>query len=180
MLKRSFTIGAMLVPTLVVGCGQNPVVPGRTTSEGVVTSLAPSANVTPAAADPVCVPFKVNGSPGAVQVSGGPPPAPLNITISAEGNATHLGHYSSSGNFVVTFTSPTTAVFDGGGTFTAADGGELIFTYTGDFFPGPVAGGRGAYEIAGGTGRFEGATGTGVFSSEGGHTTFDGAICFAR
>jgi hypothetical protein len=81
---------------------------------------------------------------------------------------------------VVTFTSPTTAVFDGGGTFIAANGDELDFTYTGDFFPGPVAGGRGDYEFVGGTGRFDGATGTGLFNSEDGHTTFDGDVCFAR
>ncbi|MGD8362762.1 MAG: hypothetical protein PVJ04_15145, partial [Gemmatimonadota bacterium] len=129
---------------------------------------------------PVCVPFKVNGSPGSVQVTGGPPPAPLNVTINAAGTATHLGHYSSSASVVVTFTSPTTAVFDGGGTFIAANGDELDFTYTGDFFPGPVAGGRGDYEFVGGTGRFDGATGTGLFNSEDGHTTFDGDVCFAR
>lgn len=180
MLKRSVAIGVMLVPTLVVGCSRDPVVPDRSTSEGFDTPVVASAIVTPAAAEPVCVPFKVNGSPGSVQVTGGPPPAPLHISISAEGTATHLGHYSSLGNFVVTFTSPATAVFDGGGTFIAANGDELVFTYTGDFFPGPVAGGLGTYEITGGTGRFESATGTGVFSSEDGHTTFDGDVCFAR
>lgn len=180
MLKQSVAIGAMLVPTLIVGFGGDPVVADRTTSEGVGASVAASAMVTPAATEPVCVPFKVNGSPGSVQVSGGPPPAPLNITISAEGQATHLGHYSSTGNFVVTFTSPTTAVFDGGGTFTAANGDQLAFTYAGDFFPGPIAGGHGNYDIVGGTGRFEGATGSGVFNSEGGRTTFDGDICFAQ
>ncbi len=180
MLKHSVAIGVMLVPTFVAGCSRDPVVLDRGTAERFDTPVAASASVTPAAAHPVCVPFKVNGSPGSVQVTGGPPPAPLHITISAQGTATHLGHYSSSGDFVVTFTSPTTAVFDGGGKFIAANGDELVFTYTGDFFPGPVAGGRGDYEITGGTGRFEGATGTGLFNSEGGRTTFDGDVCFAR
>ena len=180
MLKRSVAIAVMLVPMLVVGCSRDPVVPNRSTSARYDTPGAVSASMAPAAAEPVCVPFKVRGSPGSVQVTGGPPPTPLNITIDAGGNATHLGHYSSSASFVVTFTSPTTAVFDGGGTFTAANGDELDFTYAGDFFPGPVAGGHGDYQITGGTGRFEGATGTGVFNSEDGRTTFDGDVCFAR
>lgn len=174
MLKRSIAIGTMLVPTLMIGCRQNPVVPDPSTSEVF------DASVSAAVTDPVCVPFRVVGSAGSVQIAGGPPPAPLDITISAGGHATHLGHYSSSANFVVTFTSPATAVFDGGGTFTAANGDHLVFTYAGDFFPGPTAGGLGTYEITGGTGRFEGATGSGIFNSEGGHTTFDGDVCFAR
>ncbi|MEJ2542355.1 MAG: hypothetical protein P8188_20740 [Gemmatimonadota bacterium] len=177
MLNRSVAIGMMAMPTLIVGCGGNPVLPDRSTSEESDASVSAFAVAAPAA---VCVPFKVNGNPGSVQVTGGPPPAPLNLTISAEGQATHLGQYSSTANAVVTFTSPTTAVFDGGGTFTAADGDDLAFTYTGDFLPGPVAGGHGTYVIAGGTGRFEGATGSGVFNSEGGQTTFDGDVCFAR
>ena len=180
MLKASVAIGMMPVLTLTLGCGPNPVGPDRSTSEAFDASASAFAVAVPAGADAVCVPFKVNGRPGSVQVAGGPPPAPLDITINAEGQATHLGHYSSMGNFVVTFTSPTTAVFDGGGAFTAADGDDLAFTYAGDFFPGPVAGGRGTFEIAGGTGRFERTTGSGVFNSEGGHTTFDGELCFAR
>jgi len=103
MLKRSVAIGVLLVPMLVIGCSQDPVVPGRSRSKGLDTPVAASAIVTPAAAEPVCVPFKVNGSPGSVQVTGGPPPAPLHITINADGEATHLGHYSSSANVVVTF-----------------------------------------------------------------------------
>lgn len=180
MLKRSIAIGTMLVPALIVGCSRNPVVPDRTTTDRTGDDMTASALVTPAAVDPVCVPFKVNGKPGTVQVTGGPPPAPLDFSVSAEGQATHLGHYSSTASAVITFTSPTTAAFDGGGTFTAANGDELAFTYTGDFFPGPVPGGHGTYAITGGTGRFTGATGTGVFNSEGGATTFDGNVCFAR
>jgi hypothetical protein len=180
MLKRSVTFGVFLVPTLIVGCGRDPVVPDRVTAEGLGSSVLGSAVAAPAAASPVCVPFKVNGTPGSMQVTGGPPPSPLYLTLSAAGEATLLGHYASSAEAVVTFTSPTTAVFDGGGTFTAANGDQLTFTYTGDFFPGPVPAGRGPYEIDGGTGRFEGATGSGVFRSEDGHTTFDGDVCLAR
>lgn len=178
MLKRSIAIAGVLVPGFIVGCGDGPILPGRTPSGGL-EAAASAAGAGPVGA-PRCVPFKVSGTPGAVQIDGGPPPAPLDITVDAEGQATHLGRYSSSANFLVTFTSPTTAVFDGGGSFTAANGDQLAFTYTGDFFPGPVAGGLGDYELTGGTGRFAGATGTGVFSSEGGHTTFDGDLCVAR
>lgn len=180
MLKRSSAIGVMLLPGFVAACGGDPVVPDRRSAQRLdnVESVADVAS--PPATGFACAPFKVNGSAGSVQVSGGPPPAPLDITISAGGHATHLGRYSSVAHGVVTFPSPTTAVFDGGGTFTAANGDEVNFTYRGDFFPGPVPGGLGDYEIVGGTGRFGGATGSGIFSSEGGVTTFDGDICLAE
>jgi hypothetical protein len=178
MLKRSVAITAMLMPLLIVGCGEDPVV---TEPSASIRSVFADALPAQAAAPPnICVPFRANGSAGSVQIGGGPPPAPIDITLNAEGRASHLGRYSSSASFVVTFTSPTTAVFDGGGTFTAANGDQLVFTYTGDFFPGPVARGLGSYDVVGGTGRFEGATGSGVFSSGDGHTTFDGDVCFAR
>lgn len=179
MFNRSVAIGVILVPMLVVGCKEDPIVPDTPASEAFRAHGSAFASATAVHAG-VCIPFKVNGSAGSVQIAGGPPPAPLVITLSAGGQATHLGRYSSSASFVVTFTSPTTAVFDGGGTFTAANGDEIAFVYSGDFFPGPVAGGLGNYEFVGGTGRFEGATGSGVFSSEGGHTTFDGDVCLAR
>lgn len=184
---------AVIVPALlIVACQSSPTAPSSTISgSGNAASVPVGSNagntvatataVGPAVAEPgVCVPFKVNGSAGSVEIAGGPPPAPLEITLSAGGHATHLGQYSSSAIFVVTFPSPTVAVFDGGGTFTAANGDEVRFEYSGDFFPGSPAGGFGDYQIVGGTGRFEGATGIGVFSSEGGSTTFDGDICFAR
>lgn len=178
MLKHSVAIGVLVVPTFIVGFGGDPVVPDRIVSERSDSPMFASAS--PTAETRACVPFKVNGSPGSAEITGGPPPAPLNLTVNAEGQATHLGHYSSTASAVITFPSPTTAVFDGGGTFTAANGDQLSFTYTGDFFPGPVPGGRGNYEIVGGTGRFAGATGSGIFISEGGRTSFDGDICFAR
>lgn len=132
------------------------------------------------AAESPCVPFKTLGSPGTTEIVGGPPPAPLSITIEAEGHATHLGHYGSFASGVITFPAPTVALFDGGGSFTAANGDEVYFDYYGNFFPGPIPGGLGIYEITGGTGRFDEATGSGVFQSEGGNTTFNGHICFAR
>lgn len=179
MLNRSVPIGVMLAAALSFGCGRDPVVPVGTKSAEPDTPVFPSAS-SPTVTAPLCVPFKAKGNPGSVQIAGGPPPAPLDVTISADGQATELGHYTSSASAVVSFTSPTTAVFDGGGTFVAANGDQLVFTYTGDFFPGPVAGGRGPYEFTGGTGRFDGATGHGLFNSEGGGTTFDGEICLAR
>jgi hypothetical protein len=179
MLKRSVAIVAMLAPVSMVGCGEGPVVPGPA-SEGAHPPVNASVLPGPAAAgSPACVPFWSKGSAGSLQIAGGPPPAPLFVTVSAEGRATHLGHYSSSATFVVTFTSPTTAVFDGDGAFTAANGDQLDFEYSGDFFPGPVPGGAGSYEIVGGTGRFAGATGSGIVDSGGNETTFEGELCFA-
>lgn len=179
MLKRSFAFGVLLVPTFIVGCGRDPVVPDQTAAEGPGTSAVGPAVAARDAASPVCVPFKVHGSPGSLEIAGGPPPAPLDLTLTGEGQATHLGHYTSSARAVVTFTSEG-AAFDGGGTFTAANGDELVFTYTGDFFPGPVPSGVGTYEIDGGTGRFDGATGSGTFRSDDNHTTFDGDVCLVR
>jgi hypothetical protein len=177
------TLGAM--PAL--GCSDGSVAPsavatGADPLSADIRTAEEAERARPAgkAGPHVCVPFKTNGREGSVEIAGGPPPAPLEIALKAEGHATHLGHYSASASFVVTFPSPMVAVFDGGGTFRAADGDEVHFEFSGDFFPGPVAGGLGDYEIVGGTGRFEGATGSGVFSSEGGSTTFDGDICFAR
>jgi hypothetical protein len=177
---------AAAAAVFAAGCGQyptGPVAPDPPASEAFRANDSAVASALSAPLDEerhVCVPFTVHGGAGSVEVAGGPPPAPLVITLSAAGHAAHLGHYSSSASFVVTFPSSTAAVFAGGGTFTAANGDEVHFGYSGDFFPGPVAGGLGSYEIAGGTGRFEGATGSGGFRSEGGETTFDGDICFAR
>lgn len=179
MLKHSVAIGVVVLPTIIAGHGGDAATPDRIGSEGLDIPAFASTVAPPTAEGPVCVPFTVNGNPGSVQLTGGPPPAPLTITISAGGHATHLGHYSSTASGVITFTSPTTALFDGGGTFTAANGDQVYFTYTGNFFPGPVPGGLGNYEITGGTGRFAGATGSGIFNSEGGSTTFEGDICFA-
>ena len=179
----AMTLGAM--PAL--GCSASPVAPSTVATKAAPLSAEIRTAVEAERAHPsgktepgVCVPFKTNGSAGSVEIAGGPPPAPLEVTLSAEGHGTHLGRYSSSASFVVTFSSPTVAVFDGGGTFTAANGDEVRFEFSGDFFPGQPAGGLGDYQIVGGTGRFEGATGSGVFSSGGGSTTFDGDICFAR
>lgn len=180
MTKPTLIFGSLLATAVVVGCGPGPVAPHRSSLEGSRSSTAAAARARPVSAEIGCVPFVATGSPGSVEMAGGPPPAPLDITVRAEGRATHLGRYSSTARFVVTFTSPTTAVFEGGGTFTAANGDELAFAYAGDFFPGQPAGGLGTYEFAGGTGRFQGATGGGVFQSEGGDTTFDGSLCPAR
>jgi len=133
-----------------------------------------------AAAGTPCVPFKTLGSPGSTEITGGPPPAPLNFSVEAEGHGIHLGRYVSAASAVITFPAPNVALFDGGGWFTAANGDEVYFDYYGNFFPGPVPGGLGVYEINGGTGRFDGATGSGVVETEGGNTTFDGHICFAH
>lgn len=180
MVKRSVAIAAMLILLSTVGCREGPAVTGPASVGAPASVHASDLTASAASRSNVCVPFRTNGSPGSVEITGGPPPAPLRITVSAEGRATHLGQYSSWATGVVTFTSPTTAVFDGGGWFTAANGDQLDFEYSGDFFPGPVPGGLGTYEIVGGSGRFEGASGSGAFTSEGGRTTFDGDVCFAR
>ncbi|MEJ2504369.1 MAG: hypothetical protein P8177_13825, partial [Gemmatimonadota bacterium] len=91
MLKRAVAIVAMLAPVSMVGCGEGPVATGPASEE---TQPSVNASVVPgpaAAGSPACVPFRSNGSAGSLQIAGGPPPAPLQVTVSAEGRATHLG-----------------------------------------------------------------------------------------
>lgn len=100
------------------------------------------------------------------------------FTVTAEGEATHLGRYTAAG--VQVFQPGTPPTFVGHVTLTGANGDELDITVTGIVTsPPPVTAGEGQYEITGGTGRFDGASGQGSFSAAGDGTRFDGFIRFS-
>jgi hypothetical protein len=75
----------------------------------------------------------------------------------AEGEATHLGHYTLAGDFVVDVRFGTAT---GVATLTAANGDMLFLTMQGHAIPTDLTKTVANYTITGGTGRFEGATGS--------------------
>ena len=75
----------------------------------------------------------------------------------AEGEATHLGHYTLTGDFVVDVRFGTaTGVF----TLTAANGDKLFLDMEGHAVPTDLTKTVANFTVTGGTGRFEGATGS--------------------
>jgi hypothetical protein len=75
----------------------------------------------------------------------------------AEGEATHIGHYTLTGDFVVDVRFGTaTGVF----TLTAANGDMLFLDMEGHAVPTDLTKTVVKFTVAGGTGRFEGATGS--------------------
>jgi hypothetical protein len=84
------------------------------------------------------------------------------ILNTAEGHATHLGHYTVTGILVINVLSGSvTGTF----TLTAANGDILFLTLTGDAPPPSVKETVANVTVTGGTGRFEGATGSWVQDS---------------
>src|ERR1043165_4840945 len=85
------------------------------------------------------------------------------ILCTAEGEATHLGHYTVTGNYVVNVLSATET---GAFTITAANGDMLFTTTTGHALQPPsLKETVDNVTVTGGTGRFEGATGSWVLDS---------------
>ena len=78
-------------------------------------------------------------------------------STAAEGEATHVGHYTLIGNFVVDVRFGTaTGVF----TLTAANGDMLFLDMEGHAVPTDLTKTVANFTVTGGTGRFEGATGS--------------------
>ena len=83
-------------------------------------------------------------------------PFSQNSTV-AEGEATYIGHYTLTGNFVVDVRSGTaTGVF----TLIAANGDMLFLDMEGHTVPTDLTKTVANFTVTGGTGRFEGATGS--------------------
>ena len=80
----------------------------------------------------------------------------------AEGEATHLGHYSVTGSIVINLLS---GAVTGTFTLTAANGDMLFLTLTGNAPPPSVKETVDNITVTGGTGRFEAATGSWVLDS---------------
>jgi hypothetical protein len=78
-------------------------------------------------------------------------------STAAEGEATHIGHYTLTGDFVVDVRFGTaTGVF----TLTAANGDMLFLDMEGHAVPMDLTKTVANFTVTGGTGRFEGATGS--------------------
>lgn len=108
----------------------------------------------------------------------------FSVTTTSSGQITHLGKATLTTHDTTIFTSSTTfMVLDGTATFTAANGDQIFFTYSGSAV---VAGGKSmdtlSYLVTGGTGRFTHATGSGTvhvvsdFTTLASTLTFDGTI----
>ena len=158
-LNNGFLILPIIgIALIVVGCqSANPAPAGPSTiGPGVVADLAAAPSATKA------VPFKGHE----VFVSSTPVsfvfPIATNRTA-AEGEATHVGHYTLTGITVINVLS---ASATGTLALTAANGDQLFLSLTGHALqPFSLKETTANYTVTGGTGRFEGATGSWVADS---------------
>jgi len=109
----------------------------------------------PAMAAAKQVPFKGRSS-GVVTAVGFDPVAGIAYTrVEGQGQATHLGHFTVTGDVAV---DVATGIPQGTWTLTAANGDMLFLAMGGHGID--ATHGFGAFMVVGGTGRFEGATGS--------------------
>ena len=101
------------------------------------------------------VPFKGRSSGFVTTVGFDPVAGILSTRVEGEGQATHLGRFTVTGDVVV---DVATGIPHGTWTLTAANGDRLFLTMTGHGID-PTHG-FGAFTVVGGTGRFAGATGS--------------------
>jgi len=104
----------------------------------------------------------------------------LQGTTVARGNATHMGSVTLRSTDCVVQAGGQFTFTDGQLVLTAANGDQVIATYSGMLLPSaelPVYTLTGSYTVIGGTGRFEGATGSGtlqgssnIVTGQGGYT----------
>jgi len=168
-MKGSFTAAAIAAALLSAACSE----PISTTGP---SSVRPANPGTPAAAaQPLPFKGRLEGSQTLTPLQ--PPFGAVNG--SADGTATHLGHFTVVFPHTVNFATRTGV---GTYTFTAADGDTLTAAFTGQAQGGPLVSIEEHATITGGTGRFEGATGTFVvqrnFNQATGrtHGSFEGTI----
>lgn len=150
----------------------------------LILALVLAASVSPAAlADDAVVPFKgtYSGIPVAVYDE---TCSCLHQTFEFDGLATHLGesHFSSTATTYIPPKFPDMPV-SGSGTFIAANGDELDWSFQGfgKFLPGGLVEFSGDFWFTGGTGRFEGVTGGGAYQGMAlgntwGQISFDGML----
>src|SRR5262249_38658405 len=105
-------------------------------------------------------------------------PTLIQLTVTATGEATYLGQFTSTETVVLDLTNGT---FTGTRVFIAANGDQLFATVTGAFTSATTA--EGTFTFTGGTGRFQNASGQASFevvTPDGIHIslTSDGTIEF--
>ena len=142
---------ALSMCLLAAACSQEP---GSPISP---TSASPATATQTGAIHATSLPFRgdISGTTKGVFT----PPATLEIILSGEGNATHLGRFTSEEHAVGTFPNP---VATGTWVFTAANGDRLFATTESTGTPvGPgIDDVKTVATITGGTGRFADAAGT--------------------
>lgn len=127
----------------------------------------------PSGAESVLVAFR--GHADAVITGAVPMDDGLHLTVTATGEATHLGRFTRTEMVIL----PGDGTIDATIVFTDIHGDQLCVTASGYFTSGSTI--AGTYAITGGTGRFEGASGEASFAgvtSDGAHfaITFEGTI----
>ena len=140
---------ALSMCLLAAACSQQPGSP-------ISPSMSPVASTQTAAMHGTSLPFQgdISGTTRGVFT----PPATLEIILSGEGNATHLGRFTSEEHAIGTFPDP---VATGTWVFTAANGDRLFATTESTGTPvGPgIDDVKTVATITGGTGRFADASG---------------------
>ena len=124
-----------------------------------ITSLAAFGLLLSTSAGPkqqVTRPMHLNGS-GVIEITSMDETGTGTWKGTESGQATHLGCYSMAYDGTFVFTSPTTSVWVGKGTYTAANGNHLDFDVT---ITCDGSGETGVMEFTGGSGRFDGASGS--------------------
>jgi hypothetical protein len=129
-----------------------------------------------AAADDQPVPFK--GHFDEAVTSATPEADGTHVTTAGQGEATHLGRFTSNDHAVI----HADGTIQAAGVLTAANGDQLFWSYVLSFTSANTV--AGTFTLTGGTGRFVDASGTGQFDGviapDGIHAsvTFDGTIQF--
>jgi hypothetical protein len=150
-LEVPMRLVALTMCLLAAACSQDP---GSPISP---TSVSPMAAMQTSASTATELPFQgdISGTTKGIFT----PPATLEIILTGEGNATHLGRFTSEERAVGTFPEP---VATGTWVFTAANGDQLFATT--ESLGTPIGPGidsvRTVATITGGTGRFAGARGS--------------------
>ncbi len=129
-------------------------------TDPTATALAPRAAV--AAVNPQPRPFQGTLTGMVIWANGPCEPWGARTGSVVQGEVTHLGRTSANGSHCAS--ADGSHALDGHMTFTAANGDQLIATYTAAQVPAPpppplMAVEEGMLVITGGTGRFQGATG---------------------
>lgn len=141
---------------LILGCSQN----------SLQDSTIPSLEKSNSAKSNKFVPFKASETASSVSTTDNG--NIRTIIFEGSGNATHLGHYTSSYTQIVDLTIP--GSFTGSAVLTAANDDQLHFNYEGSIvidFPSLSFVGQTSFIFSGGTGRFEDAEGSGNSISTG-------------
>jgi hypothetical protein len=159
-MRLMMQLCGLAATALLTGCHGDPLNPTADSIPGI-RQAGPVAALKE-------VPFKGSFSGTSTVVSGRCDV--LTNVISATGQITHLGRFTTAQSHCIDPTGADPLAFtEGEFTFTAANGGTIFGTYSGRLVPTATPGVfevDGVFTIEGGTGRFANASGGGVASGE--------------